>query len=322
MSFETETVLDRRRLRRRITTWRGLAIAAGVFALCALAVSGSQYGAITGQKQIARMEIVGTITEDRDQLKLLKKIEEAEHVSALLLYVNSPGGTTTGGEALYEALRRVSAKKPVVAQFGTVAASAGYIMGLGADHIVTRGNTITGSVGVIFQWPQVTEMLDKVGVKFNVVRSGEQKALPSPFEDFSERSREVTQSMIDESFRWFLSLVEERRGIRATDLPDLSSGRTFSGREAVKLKLADELGGEAEAIKWLEEKRNVPKDLDVVTWKKDDVKSFGFGAAVANLLPGVFGNSGAMVADLFSRDRHLSTLGLDGMLSVWHPSEN
>ena len=101
-----------------------------------------------GDKQIARVAIEGTITEDRDQLKLLKRIADDNNVAGVLVFVNSPGGTTTGGEALFEALRELAKKKPVVAQFGTVAASAGYIVGLGTDHIVARGNTITGSVGV------------------------------------------------------------------------------------------------------------------------------------------------------------------------------
>ena len=177
MTAEIDTVLDRRRLRRRLTVWRALAVAAVVAALFAFGVSDDKLSSF-GPKQIARVAIEGTITEDREQLELLKRIAEADNAAALLVFVNSPGGTTTGGEALFAALREVAKKKPVVAQFGTVAASAGYIVGLGADHIVTRANTITGSVGVLIQWPEVSQALDKLGVKFNEIKSGDLKAVP------------------------------------------------------------------------------------------------------------------------------------------------
>ena len=260
MTAEIDTVLDRRRLRRRLTVWRSLAIAAAVLALFAIGLSGDQWSSL-GSKQIARVSISGTITEDRDQLELLKKIADSDNAAALLVYVNSPGGTTTGGEALFAALREVAKKKPVVAQFGTVAASAGYIVGLAADHIVTRANTITGSVGVLIQWPEVSEALGKLGVKFNEIKSGDLKAVPSPFEPLNADGQKVTQAMIDEGFRWFLGLVEQRRGVKADAIPGLNRGRVFTGREAVQLKLADAIGGEEEAVEWLRTERKIDKSL-------------------------------------------------------------
>src|SRR5262245_52820261 len=195
MSLETEAVLDKRRMRRRVAFWRTAAI--GVVALATLLFAREDSSSIFAPRQIARISIEGTITDDRDQLAMLKKIKDASHVEALLVFVNSPGGTTTGGESLYEALRDVASKKPVVAQFGTVAASAGYIVGLGTDHIVARGNTITGSIGVLAQWPEVSGLMDKLGVKFNEVKSGELKASPNPFEPASEGARKVMQETID-----------------------------------------------------------------------------------------------------------------------------
>jgi protease-4 len=106
--LETETVLDRRRLRRSVTFWRGAGLAALLVAIAALSLGGDKLARLAGEKQIARVTIEGTITEDRDQLKMLKNIADDDSVSGVLLYVNSPGGTTTGGEALYEALRDVS----------------------------------------------------------------------------------------------------------------------------------------------------------------------------------------------------------------------
>jgi protease-4 len=279
MTVEIDTVLDRRRLRRRLTVWRTLAIAAVVAALFAFGVSGDKLASF-GPKQIARVAIEGTITEDRQQLELLKRIADADSAAALLVFVNSPGGTTTGGEALFAALREVAKKKPVVAQFGTVAASAGYIVGLGTDHIVTRANTITGSVGVLIQWPEVSQALDKLGVKFNEIKSGD---------------------------------------LKAEQIPGLTRGRVFTGREAVALKLVDSIGGEEEAVECLRSKRNIDKSLKVVDWKPQTTASLGFFSSIGAAAASFFNHT--YVGQMLARDPSLSGLGLDGLISVWHPSE-
>lgn len=315
MTIETETVLDRRRLRRRVGVWRAVAIVAIVLAVGALLFKEE----LTG-RHIARVVVEGTIVEDREQLKVLKKAAEAESVSAVLVYVNSPGGTTAGGEALFEALREVAKKKPVVAQFGTVAASAGYIVGLGADHIVARGNTITGSVGVIVQWPEVTGLLDKLGIKMNEIKSGELKAVPSPFEPLDERGREVTREMISDSYKWFVSLVEERRAIKISEVPGLAEGRIYSGREAARYRLVDTIGGEDEAVRWLVEQRSIPASLKVIDWKPAE---YGWGGPLSSsrVARALLGETGGAIADMLSADPNVARLGLDGLVSVWHPSE-
>jgi protease-4 len=253
---------------------------------------------------------------------MLKKIKEAKHVEGLLVFVNSPGGTTTGGESLYAALREVAKEKPVVAQFGTVAASAGYIVGLGTDYIVTRGNTITGSVGVLAQWPEVSELLTKLGVRFNEVKSGELKAAPNPFEPATEAARKVMQETIDDGFRWFISLVEERRKIAVNDVAGLRDGRIFSGRQALERKLVDEIGGEAEAVRWLEEKRGVTKDLKVINWKPEREGAWGLSSAISGLAAEGLAQSAGQIAEIIRNSPTIGTLGLDGLVSVWHPSEN
>lgn len=318
MTAEIDTVLDRRRLRRRLALWRALAVAAIVAIVFAWGASSGDWSGL-GSKQIARVSITGTITEDRDQLELLKKIADSEKASALLVFVNSPGGTTTGGEALFAALRDVSKKKPVVAQFGTVAASAGYIVGLAADHIVARGNTITGSVGVLIQWPEVSQMLDKLGIKFNEIKSGNLKAVPSPFEPLNQEGQKVTQDMIDEGFRWFLGLVEERRGIKADQIPGLRQGRIFTGREAAQLKLVDSIGGEDEAVEWLRRERNIDSNLKVVDWKPEDGKSWGLFSSLGAAAASFFDHTS--LGQMLGRTPAVAGLGLDGLASVWHPSE-
>jgi protease-4 len=319
MSLETETILERRRLKRNLSFWRVLAVVALALAIGALFMAGET--GITERRHIARVSLEGMITESRDQLRLLERIGEASYVSGVVIYINSPGGTTTGGEALYDALRRLSEKKPVVAQFGTVAASAAYIAGLGTDHIVARGNTITGSVGVIMQWPEVSGLLDKLGVRVNEVRSGPLKASPSPFQPLDEAGRKLAEDMIADGYRWFLDLVGMRRGIATGEVPGLEQGRIYSGREALRHKLIDEIGGEAEAVRWLEG-RGVQKGLKVIDWKPGRSVDWPLGGALAYLFLQTFGELSGELATLMNRDRPFGAFGLDGLVSVWQPSGN
>lgn len=319
--LETETVLDRRRLRRSVSIWRAAGLAGVLLAIGALAFGGDKLASLTGEKQIARVTIEGTITEDRDQLKMLKDIGDDNSVSGVLLFINSPGGTTTGGEALFEGIRTLAKKKPVVAQFGTVAASAAYIAGLATDHIVARGNTITGSVGVIVQWPEVVQLLDKIGVKMNEVKSGPLKASPSPFEPLDDASKKVAEGMVADGFKWFIGLVETRRGIKAADIPGLLEGRIYSGREALDAKLIDQLGGEDEAVKWLKDVKSVPQTAKVTDWKPGNSSGYGFAGMSAGIAGWLLGPAAGDAVNFLLRDRMISTLGLDGLLSVWHPSE-
>jgi protease-4 len=319
MSLETEAVLDRRRLRRSLTLWRSLAIIAFVAAIGTLVAIGT--GGVAPRTHIARVSVEGMITEDRDRLRLLTELAESKAVEGVIVFVNSPGGTLTGGEALFQGLRQLAEKKPVIAQFGTVAASAAYIAGLGADHIVARGGTITGSVGVIMQWPEVTELLAKVGVRMNELKSGPLKAAPSPFKPMDEASRAAAEKIITDGQRWFLGLVSARRNIRTGEIDGLEQGRVYSGREARDLKLVDELGGETEAVKWLEEKRKVTKGLKVVDWKPRRAGSWPVPGLLAAAAAGLAGETGRGLGALVAQEPALATLGLDGLVSVWHPGK-
>jgi protease IV len=322
MSLETEAVLDRRALRRRVATWRSAFIVAGVLAVGALASAlGWAGSAFAPPRHIARVTIEGMITDDRQQLKMLERIATASDVAAVMLSINSGGGTTTGGEALFEAIRTIAKTKPVVAQFGTIAASAAYICGLGADHIVARGNSITGSVGVIFQWPEVSGLLDKVGVKMNEIKSGPLKAVPSMFEPISPGGRQIAEQMVAESQVWFLSLVKSRRGVDTASIPGLEQGRVFSGREAMTHKLVDQIGGEAEAIKWLETQKGVVRNLKVIDWRPQRTGSTSFLNWVGQAIGGVWRGAVDDNALLSSIDTLKSRMALDGLVSVWQPHE-
>jgi protease-4 len=314
--LDAETVIDRRRLRRRLTLWR---IAAVVFAVLLLSVwiSGDQrIGPSTLLPHIARVPISGIITDDQKMQALLDKVAKSDRVKAVILDINSPGGTTTGGEALYDAIRRIAEKKPVVAVCGTLATSAAYIAAIATDRIFVYGNTITGSVGVIFQWADVTELMKTLGVKVEEVKSGPLKAVPNPFEPTDERAREVAAEMVQDAKVWFVDLVAERRGISPDSIPGLTEGRVYSGRQAVTLKLVDEIGDERAAKRWLEKERKVAAGLAIVEWKPK--------AETGGALSWLFGSIGSALglpADklAFVFGQVSEGLRLDGLVSLWHP---
>ena len=323
MTLETEAVLDRRQLRRSLSLWRVLAIVAGALMVGVLAIVGtSDKPSLAGgvKKQIARVALEGVITENRDQIRMLKQIADAPHVEAVILFINSPGGTTTGGEALFEAIRSVSAKKPVVAQFGTIATSAAYICGLATDQIFARANTITGSVGVIFQWAEVSELMAKLGVKMNEVKSGPLKANPSPFQPIDAAGREAAEKMVADSMKWFRGLVTSRRNVDTSAIPGLEQGGIFSGREALQHKLVDQIGGEADVMRWLNEARGVTKDLSVVDWKPKAIESWGVLGMLGRAMARAVGVDAEWVR-LLSDDTRIGALTLDGLVSIWQPAE-
>jgi protease-4 len=321
MTFETEAVLDRRRLRRRLSFWRVLAVTAAALALGLMLFASAGRVGLIEQRQIARITIEGLITDDRDLLRLIKKVGDSTSVSAVVLAVNSPGGTTVGGEALFEALRDLAKKKPLVAQFGTVATSAAYIVGLATDRIVARGNTITGSVGVIFQWPEVSGLLEKLGIKVNEIKSGPLKANPSPFQPLDEPGRRAAEKMVAESQRWFLNLVRTRRMIDTAKVEGLEEGRVFSGREALSLKLIDQIGGEPEVVKYLESQPGVPKGLKIVDWKVSRDSDWNLVRLATRAIARATGISALdQLAHVIGDDR-LESLRLDGLLSIWHGTE-
>ena len=322
MSLETEAVLDRRRLRRSMSFWRAGAVLAAIVVLGVLSLlaAGGGDGMLFEKRQIARVTLEGVITENREQLRLLRRLARNDSVAAVILFVNSPGGTTTGGEALFEAIRDVSAKKPIVAQFGTIATSAAYIAGLASDQIIARGNTITGSVGVIFQWAEVSELLGKLGVKMNEIKSGPLKAEPSPFHPLEPAGRETTERMVAESMRWFRGLVAERRKVDTAAIPGLEQGRIFSGREALEHKLIDAIGGENEAVAYLVDKKGITRGLDVVDWKPKKGDGLGALGMLGRAAAGLLGLAG-LGERWFLDDHGIAALSASGLVSVWQPGE-
>lgn len=311
MITNAELIVDRRRLKRHLTWWRIAAVLLGVGVIAALLwVPGNLKGF---ENHIARVRIDGLITGDQATLDILDKIAASDKVKGLIIRIDSPGGTTAGSEAVYEAVRKIAADKPVVAVMDTVAASGGYITAIAADHIVARGNTITGSIGVIFSFPEVSKLLDTLGVKMEEIKSGELKAEPSPYKPVSDKVRAVSMELVKDGFDWFTGLVAERRTIPIARVVELADGRVYTGRQAVAVKLIDELGGEEKAVDWLENEKQVTAGLKIVDWApRNDGNATGLGFAAGDLALRALGLEGFRA----TADR----AKLDGLLVLWHPA--
>ena len=234
----------------------------------------------------------------------------------MVVEVSSPGGTVTGSEHIYDALRRIAKKKPVVAVVDTMAASGGYIVALGADHIVADGNSLVGSIGVLFQFPNVSKLLDTIGVKVETIKSSPLKAAPNGLEPTSDAAKAAIDALVVDSFSWFKSLVKTRRNLNDFELAAVSDGRVFTGRQAKNLKLVDDFGGEREGVAWLESERGVVKGLPVREWKRDAVgKPFNLFSAAAGIA-GLLGLD--PMGALASRVDVQGSAALDGLLAIWH----
>jgi protease IV len=322
MTLEADSLAERRRLKRRLSFWRIGAILFAVAAVVAIFASQNN-GFMPGlgfEPYVARVSVEGFISDDREQRKLLKTVSESDQVRGVILYVNSPGGTTAGAEALYLSLRKLAEKKPVVAVFGTAATSAAYLAGIAADHIVARGNSITGSVGVILQWAEFSELLRNWGIKVEEIRSGPLKAVPSPFTAPDPAGRALVEELINESRNWFVDLVTQRRQISAEALEQVKTGRIYTGRQALQIGLVDELGDEANALKWLEEKRGVSKGLRVVDREAESASSPFQMHALARSMAAFFASFVNQAAEILANGNQFNHL--DGFFSLWHPQKH
>ncbi len=315
MSLSSDQLVDRRRLQRGVSFWRAAAFAGLAIAVVALGwrVAG-QGGTNALVPHIARLSIDGIITGDRETIKLIHDVE-VSNASAAIVSIDSPGGTTAGAERLYQAIRQLAAKKPTVAVVRGLAASGGYIAAIGADHIVAEGNSLVGSIGVLFQFPNFAAVLDKVGVKVETIKSAPLKASPNGFEPTSPEAQAAIAALVADSYDWFKTLVQDRRGISGAELATVSDGRVFTGRQGLGLHLVDGIGEEDAAIAYLEKDRGVTKGLPVRDWAKPagfaGFKLFSLASAAKAV-----GLSG--FADVLDQgSRMVESQGLDGLLSLW-----
>ena len=317
MSQAADNWLDRRSLRRKLGFWRIIAI---VFALlCGTLGWVAANGGLTSRNaapHIAKIRIEGTISEDEKLMALIKKVGEEEAVKGVILAIDSPGGTTAGGEALYESVRKLAEKKPVVSQVGTLAASAGYMIAVASDHIVARKSSIVGSIGVLFQYPDLSQLLTNAGIKVETIKSSPLKAEPNFFNPASEEAKSMIRRMILDSYDWFVSIVDERRPqLDRTQTLALADGSVFTGRQALANKLVDGLGGEETAIAWLKTK-GVDGELEVIEWSpQTETVPWWLSSRISSLLLRIAGLGGSNADSTlqFLQERLL----VNGLVSQW-----
>ncbi|MGD0106129.1 MAG: signal peptide peptidase SppA [Rhodopila sp.] len=307
MSLETDLLLDRRRLKRRLIFWRVFS----VLALIVAALAGLRgTGLVLPNAHIARVTVNGLITEDRKLTEAIDALADDDHVKAVILSIDSPGGSVAGGETLHDAIVHVAAKKPVVATMGGLAASAGYMIAVPASRIFAREATLTGSIGVLLETGEVSGLLGKLGISAEVVRSGPLKDEPSLVRPLSPAGKDVLQGLVNDMYDQFVSMVAEGRHLDPAKVRSLADGRAYTGRQALGLGLVDAIGGEREAKAWLVSAKGVPDGLPV--------QDLSLGGIASHALSGQLG----MIIEELWKTLVSQSVSLDGAMAVWHRSGN
>ncbi|WP_407167631.1 signal peptide peptidase SppA [Bradyrhizobium sp. ORS 111] len=322
MSLDSDVIVDRRRIRRKLTFWRVTAAIVAIAAIVGIGLFATgERSVFESTGTIARVTIEGLIRSDQQRVEALERLEKSSY-AAVVVHINSPGGTTAGSEQLYDSLVQLKAKKPLVVVVEGLAASGGYITALAADHIVAQQTSLVGSIGVLFQFPNVSELLKTVGVKVEEIKSSPLKAAPNGLEPTSPEARDAIDSLVKDSYAWFRGLVRERRGMDDALLQKVADGRVFTGRQALDLKLIDQLGDEKTAVAWLVAEKKVKSGLPVRDYKLNP--RFGdltFLRTAASMTLDALG-LGAIARRIEQGGvvQAVDRLGLDGMLALWTPA--
>ncbi len=305
MTINADTLLDRLYLKGQITKWRILAI---VFGVLVFVVSFERFLPNSPMESdfIARLTIDGVIFDDQKIYDLINDVKKNKKIKAVIVSLDTPGGSAVGGEEVYLRLRELAAEKPTVAVMRSVAASAGYMIALGTDQIYAREGTITGSIGVIIETADLTSLAEKIGIKPIIFKSAPLKGMPSPFEKSTPESEKVVQDVVNDFYARFVQMLAERRGLPTDRATALADGRIYSGKGALNNKLIDAIGGEQDAIKWLVEQKHIKSDLSI-----KDVKPAKDDSIFSELTQSVTGK-------FFES----SSLSLDGLVAIWHPQLN
>jgi protease-4 len=323
MSLDADLIVDRRRMRRKLTFWRVTVVLVAIAAVVGAAVmlTGNRTTVASGATgSIARVTIEGLIRGNRQRVEALERLSESS-AKAVIIHVNSPGGTVSGSEELYDSLIRLKAKKPLVVVVDGIAASGGYIAAIASDRVFAQQSSIVGSIGIIFQYPNFTDLLKTVGVQVESIKSTPLKASPNGLEPTSPEARAAVESMVKDSYDWFKSLVRERRGFDQSTLDKVADGRVFTGRQALELKLIDALGDEKAAVDWLAKEKGIDPKTPVRDYRlRPRFSDLPFlHTATAGLLDALgFGGLAERIKE-WGALQAVERLNLDGLLALWHP---
>jgi protease-4 len=320
MSLDADAIVDRRRMRRKLTLWRVTAVVVALVAIgggALLFVPGSRL--MPPGAYISRIKIQGLIRGNQDRIEALERLGRSR-ASAVIVHIDSPGGTTAGSEQLYDALRELQSKKPMVVVVDGLAASGAYIAALSADHIIANETSLVGSIGVLFQYPNFTDVLKTIGIKVEEVKSSPLKAAPNGFEPTSPEARAAIEAIVLDSYAWFKDLVKNRRKMDNGQLTRVADGRVFTGRQAMGLKLVDGLGNEKTALAWLEKEKKVPANTPVRDYSlRPRFSELSFLHVTAWTFQAVGLSAIAHRIEEWGAVQAVERLNLDGLLALWHP---
>jgi protease-4 len=281
MAITSDNFIERALLRKKLSYWRIFSVIAIILFLLSLVEKNVH---ITKENYIARISFNDVIEDDHKLYKLLDDVAKDKSIKAVILEMDTPGGVAVAGETIFNKIMAIKKQKPVVVSMRGVCASAGYMIAIAADRIFAMNGTITGSIGVILQAAEFSKLADKIGVTPITIKSGELKGNPSIAEPITDKSREVLQQMVDEFHLSFVKMVAENRHIDEDKVKIIADGRVYSSNKALELKLIDEIGDEENAIKWLQENKDISADLEVkdAKIKKDFDQSFAEITGLAN----------------------------------------
>src|SRR5262249_50971716 len=320
MSLDADAIVDRRRIRRKLTFWRVSALAIALLAIAGavwLFMPGNRFS--TPGAFIARITVQGQFVGNQERVEALGRLGRST-ARAVIVHIDSPGGTTAGSEQLFDALRDLQSKKPMVVVVDGLAASGAYIAALSAEHIVAQETSLVGSVGVLFQYPNFTDVLKTIGIKVEEVKSSPLKAAPNGFEPTSPEARAAIESIVLDSYSWFKGLVKDRRQMDDSLLTQVADGRVFTGRQAINLKLVDELGNEKAALAWLEKEKKVPANTRVRDYSlQPRFSELSFLHLAAWTFEAVGLSAVAHRIEEWGGVQAIERLNLDGLLALWHP---
>ena len=317
MSLDADAIVDRRRMRRKLTFWRVSALLLALVGLAAALVPGGRLTAPGAY--IARIKVQGLIRGNQDRVAAIERLAKSR-ARAVIVHIDSPGGTTAGSEQLYDSLRALQANKPMVVVVDGLAASGAYIAAISAEHIIAHDTSLVGSIGVLFQYPNFTDVLKTIGIKVEEIKSSPLKAAPNGFEPTSPEARAAIAAIVTDSYAWFKDLVKDRRQMSDAQLAAVADGRVFTGRQGVGLKLVDSLGNEKTALAWLEKEKKVPASTPVRDYSLEPrFSELSFLHVAAWTFEAVGLNAIAHRIEAWGAVQAIERLNLDGLLALWHP---
>ena len=272
MSLDWQILEENKKKWYRKGIWRGILISIILVITISLFLNFNNLS--SNFSHIARISINGVIFDNSETIEIIDNLAKNDNVKSVIVRINSPGGSVVGSESLYVAINSLSQKKPVISLMGEIATSGGYIVALASNYILARKNTLTGSIGVIVENQNFSELSEKIGVSIDTTKSGKIKGGQNPLSPSDPLVKINNQKLVNYSFDWFISIIKKNRDINQSVIELVSDGRTLTGGMAMDLGLIDGIGSEKEALKYLEKKYPDFKGLPIIDIETPSQKSF------------------------------------------------